>query len=152
MSKWTPRNCRIAVYSALPVRISYLELAPSNFRPHPNLSDTVNRHIVQSEIEGGVSLKDLPPETTLLILTQHSCYTVVTQGESQAFISGHPQYCPEPVLVTLEGSTWGGSMLKSRYIGRGMHLEFRHPDYPVPIVTSLIQEIQPLDSRSRLAF
>jgi hypothetical protein len=127
-----------------------LELAPSNFRPHPNLSDTVNGHIVQSEIEGGVSLKDLPPETTLLILTQHSCYTVVTKGESQAFISGHPEYCPEPVLVTLEGSTWGGSMLKSRYIGRGMHLEFRHPNYPVPIVTSLIQEIQPLDNRPRL--
>ncbi|HZQ23492.1 MAG TPA: hypothetical protein VFA89_11920 [Terriglobales bacterium] len=117
---------------------------PSQFRPHPNLSDTVNRHIVQSEIEGGVSLQDLPPETTLLILTQHSCYTVTLQGEGQVLISGHPQFCPEPVLVTLEGSTWGGSMLKSRYIGRGMHLEFRHPRYPVPIVTSRIEEIQPL--------
>jgi hypothetical protein len=66
------------------------------------------------------------------------------QREGQALISGHPQFCPEPVLVTLEGSTWGGSMLKSRYIGRGMHLEFRHPAYPVPIVTSRIEEIQPL--------
>lgn len=104
----------------------------------------MNRHIVQSEIEGGVALQDLAPETTLRIQTQHSCYTVVLQGESQALISGHPKFCPEPVLVTLEGSTWGGSMLRPRYIGRGMHLEFRHPEYAVPIVTSRIQEIQPI--------
>ena len=29
-----------------------------------------------------------------------------------------------------------GSMLKTAYLGRGMHLEFRHPDYKGPIVTS----------------
>jgi len=46
--------------------------------------------------------------------------------------------------VTIAGSTWGGSMLKVRFIfiGRGMHLEFRHPGYPTPIVTSIIQEIR----------
>jgi hypothetical protein len=124
-----------------------LDTRTAQFRPHPNLSDVVNGRIVQSEIEGGVCLQDLAPETTLLILTQHSCYTVVLQGESKALISGHPQYCPEPVLVTLEGCTWGGSMLKPRYIGRGMHLEFRHPNYAAPIVTSRIEEIQPLRER-----
>jgi len=35
----------------------------------------------------------------------------------------------------------GGSMLKQRYIGRGMHLEFCHPEYKTPIVTSRIEEI-----------
>jgi hypothetical protein len=33
-------------------------------------------------------------------------------------------------------------MLKLQYVGRGMHLEFRHPRYPAPIVTSPIQEIR----------
>lgn len=33
-------------------------------------------------------------------------------------------------------------MLKLQYVGRGMHLEFRHPDYATPIVTSPIQEIR----------
>ena len=126
-----------------------MDLQTSCFRPHPNLSDTVNSQIVQSEIEGGVSLQDLAPDTTLLVLTQHSCYKLVLQGESQALISGHPQYCPEPVLVTVEGCTWGGSMLKPRYIGRGMHLEFRHPGYAAPIVTSRIEEIQPLHEAHR---
>ncbi len=44
--------------------------------------------------------------------------------------------------MTIAGSTWGGSMLKVRFIGRGMHLEFRHPGYTTPIVTSLILEIR----------
>jgi hypothetical protein len=38
--------------------------------------------------------------------------------------------------------TWGGSTLKVRFIGRGMHLEFHHPAYSTPIVTSPIQEIR----------
>jgi hypothetical protein len=33
-------------------------------------------------------------------------------------------------------------MLKMQYVGRGMHLEFRHPAYATPIVTSPIQEIR----------
>jgi hypothetical protein len=40
-------------------------------------------------------------------------------------------------------------MLKLQYVGRGMHLEFRHPEYSTPIVTSPIQEIrdsQPIPS------
>ena len=111
------------------------------FTPHPNLGDDVNHNIVQSEIEGGVSLEGLPVDTVLQIRTQHHDYTAQLLGKGSALLSGHPQYCPEPVLVTIAGSTWGGSMLKLRYIGRGMHLEFHHPKYSAPIITSAIQEI-----------
>jgi len=111
------------------------------FAPHPNLSDDVNHNIVQSEIEGGVNLEDLPPATVLLIRTQNHSYTAVLLGRSNALISGHPEYCPEPVLVVIAGSTWGGSMLKMHFVGRGMRLEFHHPEYRTPIVTSSIQEI-----------
>jgi hypothetical protein len=119
-----------------------LAQAASFFSPHPALSDEVNHNIVQSEIEGGVFLADLPTSTVLEIQTQHHCYTAVLIDEGLVLISGHPQYCPEPVMVAIAGSTWGGSMLKQRYVGRGMHLEFRHPEYPLPIVTSRIQEIR----------
>src|SRR5579862_4348003 len=124
------------------------------FLPHPNLGDQVNSNIVQSEIEGGVQLAALPPATVLQIQTQNHRYTAVMLGGSEALISGHPEYCPEPVQVAISGSTWGGSMLKQRYIGRGMHLEFCHPEYRTPIVTSRIEEIreQPLQERTdRLA-
>jgi hypothetical protein len=129
--------------------LSWPDGVATMFIPHPNLSDDVNASIVQSEIEGGVSLGDLPPSTVLEIQTQHHRYTAVFLGESQALISGHPEYCPEPVLVAIAGSTWGGSMLKLRYIGRGMHLEFCHPEYRTPIVTSRIQEVR---ERAHLSF
>src|SRR5271165_2932273 len=120
----------------------HLSTSPNLFRSHPNLSDEVNRNFVQSEIEGGVFLNDLPPATVLEIQTQHHCYQVVLLDDNNVLISGHPQYCPEPIRVAIAGSTWGGSMLKRRFVGRGMHMEFRHPDYQTPIVTSRVQEIR----------
>jgi hypothetical protein len=120
------------------------------FNPHPNFSDEVNRNIVRSEIEGGVFLEGLPPDTVLQIRTQNHSYTALLLGDSSALLSGHPEFCPQPVQVTIAGSTWGGSMLKARYIGRGMHLEFHHPKYSTPIVTSPIQEIcEPVVSITR---
>ena len=112
------------------------------FSPHPNLSDEVNGGIVQSEIEGGVFLHDLPPSTVLEIQTMHHVYRAVLLGGSEALISGHPEFCPDPVQVAIAGSTWGGSMLKLQFVGRGMHLEFHHPKYPTPIITSAIQDIR----------
>jgi len=126
-----------------PVRYA---LVVSMFSPHPNLADEVNSGIVQSEIEGGVFLNDLPPSTVLEIQTMHHRYTAVLLGGSEAMLSGHPEFCPKPVQVAIAGSTWGGSMLKLQYVGRGMHLEFRHPEYATPIVTSPIQEIRDYQS------
>jgi hypothetical protein len=120
----------------------YPDTVISMFNPHPNLADEVNRSIIQSEIEGGVFLNELPPSTVLQIQTMHHCYTAVLLGGSEALLSGHPEFCPEPVQVAIAGSTWGGSMLKLQYVGRGMHLEFRHPHYATPIVTSPIQDIR----------
>lgn len=114
----------------------------SLFRPHPNLSDEINRNIVQSEIEGGVRLEDLQPGSTLEVTTLNSRYQLRVLLGNMALITGHPLYCPGPVLVRIHGSTWGGSMLKVRFIGRGMCMEFGHPQYQTPILTSPIQEIR----------
>ncbi len=112
------------------------------FHPHQNLSDLVNGNIIRSEIEGGVYLKDLPEEATLEVVTRNRGYKLVVRRDGSALICGHPQFCPEPVLVRIAGSNWGGSMLKTAYLGRGMHLEFRHPNYVGPIVTSPIVDIR----------
>jgi hypothetical protein len=114
---------------------------PHLFMPSPHLGDAVNRQIVQSEVEGGVHLGDVAPGTVLEIETQNRAYTILYQGMGRGMISGHPVFCPEPVEVTIHGSTWGGSMLKARYIGRGMRLEFAHPDFE-PITTSVILNVR----------
>lgn len=114
------------------------------FHPHPNLSDEINRNIIQSEIEGGVDLRFLPRMSTLEVETQNHHYVIVLDRDGEAWIAGHPEICPEPVLVRISGSTWGGSMIKTHYLGRGMHMEFCHPGYHGVVITSPIVDIKML--------
>lgn len=116
---------------------------PDLFVPHPNLSDQINHNIVQSEIEGGVLLDHLPVGAVLEMETTNHFYELEYQGNGRAVITGHPKFCPEPVLVNVHGSTWGRAMIKIHFIGRGMFLEFDHPEFGV-IRTSRIQEIREL--------
>ena len=109
--------------------------------PHPNLAEQVNHNIIQSEVEGGVYLNELPTGTALLVETENRQYRLIHRGSGRAMISGHPEYCPDPVLVTIDGSNWGGTMLKMSFIGRGMRLEFRHPQFRT-IMTSRIVNIR----------
>jgi hypothetical protein len=111
--------------------------------PHPHFSDAVNRNVVQSEIEGGVHLTDVRENAILEVQTQNHVYTIVNKGWGKALISGHPDFCPEPVEVHIQGSTWGGAMLKQFFVGRGMHLEFHHPEY-LCITTSRILDVREL--------
>jgi hypothetical protein len=111
------------------------------FRSSPHLSDRVNGRIVQSEIEGGIHLGDLPPGAVLEVETENRFYTIEYRGTNQALISGHPVFCPQPTLVTINGSTWGGSMIKAGFIGRGMRLEFRASEFD-PITTSVVRDVR----------
>uniref|UniRef100_Q023T0 Uncharacterized protein n=1 Tax=Solibacter usitatus (strain Ellin6076) TaxID=234267 RepID=Q023T0_SOLUE len=111
------------------------------FRSSEHWSSEVSHNLVQSEIEGGIDLRRLPAETVLEVRTRNHSYTIVNKGSGLALICGHPHYCPEPVLVQIKGSTWGGAMLKESYIGRGMRLEFQR-EQERPILTSPILEIE----------
>ena len=84
-----------------------------------NLSDEINRNIIQSEIEGGVYLRDLPEAATVEVQTKNRYYTLVLCRDGSAWICGHPEFCPKPVLVQISGCNWGGSMLKTAYPGAG---------------------------------
>lgn len=114
----------------------------TNWNVVRRVGDMERRNIIQSEIEGGVFLQDLPQHTVLEIQTSNRCYTAEVLGPEEVLISGHPRYCPKPVQVEIAGSNWGGSLLKMGFVGRGMHLEIRHPDFEAPIITSAIREIR----------
>lgn len=117
---------------------------PDLFQPHPNLDDAVNENIAQAEIAGGVKLDCLPVGTELEVETQHRYYAIEYCGNGKGIISGHPFFCPVPTMVHITGSTWGGSMLWLRFVGREMHLEFVHPVYG-RVVTSRIEDIRVVD-------
>jgi hypothetical protein len=115
-------------------------LSARRFTAHQNWSEQVNHNIIRSEIEGGVYLRDLARGAVLEIETMDWTCRLIYCGQDQAWVSGHPKFCPEPVQVHIAGSTWGGSMLKQFFIGRGMHLELLHPAHG-RILTSPIVEI-----------
>jgi hypothetical protein len=101
----------------------------------------MDSNICRSEIEGGVLVDDLPTGAVLEVQTASRCYLLQNRGNGKMLISGHPLHCPQPVLVDVDGSTWGKSMIKTGFIGRGMHLEYRHPTLGV-IHTSRICDIR----------
>jgi len=74
------------------------------------------------------------------LFPENRAYALRYEGDNKALISGHPVFCPEPVLINIHGSTWGGAMLKEHFVGRGMHLEFDHPDFEL-ITTSVIEDV-----------
>jgi hypothetical protein len=112
---------------------------------HPNLSEEINKNIAQSEKDGGWWLKDIPTDTMVLVRTYSRMYRIYKRvgedGKEFFTIEGHPKYCPKPTYCNIAGSTWGGSMLKMGFIGKGMRLEFNTVLHPLPITTSSIQEI-----------
>jgi hypothetical protein len=110
------------------------------FRPHPNFDDAINRAICQSEIAGGVGLDELPVGAILDVQTANTLYQIENRGDGEVLISGHPEICPTPVLVSFHGSTWGTPMLKLRFIGRDMRMEFHHPEKGI-VRTSRVQNI-----------
>jgi hypothetical protein len=113
-----------------------------NYRePTPSHVATIPGAAVQPEREEGVDLCDLPVGAVLEVETGHHTYRVENRGDGKVLIAGHPQYCPEPVLVDLHGSIGEGSMLKMWFIGRGMRMEFRHPQFG-PVWTSRVREIR----------
>lgn len=110
--------------------------------PHTDARNEKARRPGPEASEEGVYLKDLAEGSVIELQTQHHHYTLEKRAGSQVQISGHPTFCPEPVSVQIEGSVEGRPMIdpKPGYIGRGMHLIFKHPVFD-SVTTSRIREI-----------
>ena len=101
----------------------------------------VIQSISRTKQREGVCLDDLKVGDELELATKNRTYLVENRGNGDILISGHPKYCPQPTLVKLYGSTAGWTVLIPGFIGRGMYLEFRHPEHGL-IRTSRIEEIR----------
>ena len=88
----------------------------------------------------GLSLSSLEAGSVIDLETKNHHYRIEYLGGDKARISGHPQLCPVPVLVRLEGSI--GRTIESGFIGQGMHLVFRRLDDSHSYTTSAITAIR----------
>jgi hypothetical protein len=88
-----------------------------------------------------VEIDEIPVGAVLEIETGHTKYLLENRGEGQVLISGHPEYCPEPVLVDFLGSVGGSAMLTMGRIEPGLKMAFEHPGFGV-VRTSRVRSVR----------
>ena len=112
---------------------------------HPNASKDINLPAANSGSDEGSYLNDLACGDVVELATAHHNYRLVKRADTHVRISGHPTFCPDPIEVEIEGSLGNGRPAKPKpgFIGRGMHLTFKHPNFDL-VTTSQIREIHKL--------
>jgi hypothetical protein len=96
--------------------------------------------MVSTEI---VDCKNLAPGCFIDVETKSRHYTIECLGGTLVRISGHPQYCPDPVPARLQGSIDKDGSLELGLIGRGMRLMF-FLDEVRPVTTSKVVHVRVL--------
>jgi hypothetical protein len=70
----------------------------------------------------GLSFRDVEPLTTLIVRTRNSLYRIVTSGDGAALVQGG-SFFPDATPARIEGSGFGGNLLKMAWIGIGLRME-----------------------------
>ncbi len=79
----------------------------------------------------------LTPGSLIDVETKSRHYRIECLGGSSVRISGHPEYCPEPVPAQLQGSVDREGTLELGFIGRGMRMMFLLGEHR-PVTTSRV--------------
>jgi hypothetical protein len=102
-------------------------------------------HQQRREVTGMVSTdilncNDLPPGSLIDVETKSRHYHIECLGGTAIRVSGHPDYCPEPVQASLQGSVDQEGTLEVGSIGCGMRMIFLLDDVR-PITTSSVLHV-----------
>lgn len=104
-------------------------------------SGVVSGILLPVDEEGGIDLRQILPGTVIEVQTKNNTYTVIPQASGEMLIWGHPEYCPEPTLITGLGSAYVTGLFRESYLGPGMRLSF--PSAGRRVNTSRIVAIHP---------
>jgi hypothetical protein len=104
-----------------------------------------------ADVQDGVDLKTLSPGSVIDVETKSRHYLIECLGGNAMRISGHPQYCPAPVLAELQGSIDVAGTVETGCIRTGKHMAFLLDEH-VPMTTSKILSVHvdPHDSSQRV--
>ena len=90
---------------------------------------------------GGIDIKKQEVGTQIIVKTQNNDYRITVLDPKDGKLHVQGGRWEEPIEIFFNGSTWGGSMLKLRWIGYGMKMEFAHPEKPAYVIhTSFVVE------------
>ena len=70
----------------------------------------------------GIYLRNIEPLTTIVVRTQNSRYRILITDGTAAIVRGGA-FFPEPTPARIDGSSFGGTLLKVGWIGVGLRME-----------------------------
>ena len=85
--------------------------------------------------------RNLPPGSLIDVETQSRNYHIECMGGNSIRVSGHPEFCPNPVMASLQGSLDRDGTLETGLIACGMRLILLLEDSH-PITTSRIVHVR----------
>jgi hypothetical protein len=87
-----------------------------------------------------IDVQSLIPGSRIDVETRNRHYRIECLGGKAMRISGHPEYCPDPVPGLIEGSANQIGLVEPGFIERGMYLRFLI-DHHRPVTTSRVMKI-----------
>lgn len=110
-----------------------------------SMADHIKGLIESQDETTGIDIRTLQPGDCVRAFTLNSMYEIVVLPGCEIQVRGDGRYFNEFEQVYFSGSTWGGSMLKVKWVGVGMCMEF-HRKKPSGVnnmvLTSFVQKIQ----------
>jgi hypothetical protein len=101
----------------------------------------------ESEWNNGIHIDQLPELTTLAVRTRNTVYEItILNGHTGDVLVCGGDYFPERTPVRLEGSSFGGSILKRLFICPGLRMEIV-PE-PVEMVSRVVHN--PMTGRNEV--
>jgi hypothetical protein len=88
-----------------------------------------------------LDVNNLDPSSSIDVETKTRHYQIECLGGNAIRISGHPEYCPEPVAAWLHGSVDREGVLEFGVIGRGKRLVFLLDEPRRPVTTSRVLHV-----------
>lgn len=85
--------------------------------------------------------KSLVPGSLIDVETKSRHYRIEYLGGTAIRVSGHPEYCPEPVPASLQGSLDQEGILELGFIACGMRMIFLLDDVR-PVTTSRVVHVR----------
>jgi len=70
----------------------------------------------------GIYLRNVEPLTTIVVRTDNSCYRILIAHDTTALVRGGA-FFTDPTPARIDGSSFGGTLLKVGWIGVGLRME-----------------------------
>jgi hypothetical protein len=88
------------------------------------LTCTLDGFAAEADPEDGLAIDSIEPGVSVIARTRHSTYRLVVLDVARCtvLVQGGNQF-PNPMPAVLQGSTAGGNIVKTGWIGVGLHME-----------------------------